>query len=139
MNSSQYDNDNKLLSNSDKTFTYDNNGNLTSESGSDGITTYTWDARNRLKSLALPNGQTVSFIYDFAGNLIRKNINGANPSSQEFVWDEITNVVHQKNSDSSQFSVLTGQSIDSHLAVVGTGQVDFGLTDTINSTTATTD
>jgi RHS repeat-associated protein len=136
----QYDNDNKLLSNSDKTFTYDDNGNLKTETGPEGTTTYTWDARNRLKSLALPNGQTINFLYDFAGNLIRKSVSGASPSSQEFILDELTNIAYQKNSDGSQMSILTGQSIDSHLAVVGAGgQVDFGLTDTINSTTATTD
>jgi hypothetical protein len=40
----------------------------------------------------------------------------------------------------SAFSVLTGQSIDDHLAVIGSnGQVDFGLPDAINSTVATVD
>ncbi len=138
---SQYDDDNKLTSNSNKNFTYDDNGNLTSEGTSrTDTTTYTWDSRNRLKSLALPNGQTINFLYDFAGNLIRKSVSGTSPSSQEFVLDELTNIAFQKNSDDSQFSILTGQGIDSHLAVVGAGgQVDFGLTDTINSTTATTD
>lgn len=135
-----YDNDNKLLSNSDKAFTYDDNGNLKIETGPEGTTTYTWDARNRLASISTPDGKTINFLYDFAGNLIRKSVSGANPSSQEFVLDEITNIAYQKNSDGSQMSILTGQSIDTHLAVVGAdGQVDFGLTDTVNSTTATTD
>jgi RHS repeat-associated protein len=59
---------------------------------------------------------------------------------QEFVLDELTNIAYQKNSDGSDLSILTGQAIDTHLAVVGSsGQVDFGLTDTINSTTATAD
>jgi RHS repeat-associated protein len=139
--SGNYDEDNKLLSNSDKTFSYDDNGNVKTESGPEGTTTYTWDSRNRLKSLALPNGQTISFLYDFAGNMIRKQVSGGGPTtSQEFVLDDLTNIAFQKNSDDSQMSILTGQGIDSHLAVVGSGgQVDFGLTDTINSTTATTD
>lgn len=136
----QHDNDNKLLSNSDKMFMYDENGNLETETNSEGTTTYTWDARNRLASIATPDGQVISFLYDFAGNLIRKSVDGASPSSQEYVLDELTNIAYQKNSDSSQMSILTGQSIDTHLAVVGaSGQVDFGLIDTINSTTATTD
>lgn len=136
-----YDNDNKLLSNSDKTFTYDDNGNLKTETGPEGTTIYTWDSRNRLKSLALPNGQTITFLYDFAGNMIRQQRSGGGPTtSQEFVLDDLTNVAYQKNSNGSAFSILTGQGIDSHLAVVAVGgQVDFGLTDTINSTTATTD
>lgn len=137
---SQYDNDNKLTSNSGKTFFYDDNGNVKTETGPEGTTTYTWDARNRLASMATPDGKTITFLYDFAGNLIRKSVSGASPSSQEFVLDELTNIAYQKNSDGSQMSILTGQSIDTHLAVAGAGsQVDFGLTDTINSTTATTD
>ena len=138
---SQYDNDNKLLSNSDKTFTYDDNGNLTAETGVEGTTAYIWDARNRLASISTPDGQIISFLYDYAGNLIQKIVSGTSASSsQEFVLDELTNIAYQKNSDGSQFSVLTGQGIDTYLAVVGTGgQVDFGLTDIINSTTATTD
>ena len=138
--SNSYDNGNRLTQSGAKTFAYDDNGNLTSETGLEGTTTYSWDARNRLASLTTPDGQTISFLYDFAGNLIRKSVSGANPSSQEFVLDEITNIAYQKNSDSSQLDILTGKSIDTHLAVVGSGgQTNFGLTDTINSTTATTD
>lgn len=137
----QYDgDDNRLLQNGSKTLSYDENGNLKTELGPEGTTTYNWDARNRLASIETPNGQTISFLYDFAGNLIRKSVSGASPASQEFILDELTNIAYQKNSDGSQMSILTGQSIDTHLAVVGAGgQVDFGLTDTINSTTATTD
>lgn len=138
--SGNYDNDNKLLSNNDKTFTYDDNGNVTTETGPEGTTTYTWDSRNRLKSLALPNGQTINFLYDFAGNMIRKQVSGGGPTtSQEFVLDDLRNISYQKSSNGSAFSTLTGQSIDEHFAIIGSGgQVNFGLTDTVNSTTATT-
>jgi RHS repeat-associated protein len=143
---SQYDNDNRLLQSGPKTFAYDDNGNLNSEIGPEGTKTYTWDTRNQLASITTPNGQTISFLYDFAGNLIQRRVSSPSVElSQNFVLDELTNVV-QKNRNGgslnggSLFSTLTGQWIDAHLAVSKSdGRVDFGLSDIINSTIATVD
>lgn len=53
------------------TLGYDPNGNLTS----DGTTTYTWDARDRL--IGISGGTTASFVYDALDRRIAKTINGA--------------------------------------------------------------
>src|SRR5262249_26237120 len=59
---------------------------------------------------------------------------------QTFVLDDITNVSYQASSDGNQFSILSGQFIDSHLATVRPGgQIEYALTDAINSTVATVD
>jgi RHS repeat-associated protein len=49
-------------------------------------------------------------------------------------------VAYVNRSDGDQYSVLAGQSIDDHLAVVhANGQIEYGLTDALNSTVATVD
>jgi len=139
--SSQYDKDNRLLQRDATTYSYDNNGNLIIEAGPAGLTTYTWDSRNRLQSIVTPTGQTTTFLYDFAGNLISQKDTGPGLNlSQNFVLDDLTNIAYQSNGNGDQFSVLTGQSIDEHLAIVRSGgQVEYVLSDAINSTIATVD
>ena len=53
------------------------------------------------------------------------------------VLDDLTNVAYQSNSDGAQLSILSGRSIDQHLAVVQPPGVHYGLPDAINSTVAT--
>lgn len=118
--------------------TYDANGNLAREGAA---TIYTWDSRNRLKSIARAGGQTTNFTYDFAGNLIVQAESGTSLNvTKYFVLDDLTNVAHQTASDGSSYSALTGRSIDSHLAIIqASGQVQYGLGDAINSTVAAVD
>jgi RHS repeat-associated protein len=66
-----------------KTFTYDANGNLTS----DGTRTFEWDARNQL--VAITNGTHRSeFAYDAYQRRVRivEKENGATESDTNFVW-----------------------------------------------------
>jgi len=122
-------------------YTYDDNGNVTSTTDSTGTTTYTWDSRNRLQSIAAPGGQKTAYLYDFAGNLISQTDSGpALNLTQNFVLDDVTNVAYITRSNGDSLSVLAGRALDAHLAVVHTnGQVEYGLTDAQNSTTATVD
>ncbi len=135
-----YDGANRLLQRGSSTYAHDENGNLTTESTSESTTTYRWDGRNRLKSVN--NGeQTTSFTYDFGGNLIAQADSGAGLNlTKRFVLDKLTNVAHQAASDGTAYSVLSGQSIDSHVAVASSnGQIEYGIADAINSTIATVD
>ena len=122
-------------------YTNDANGNRLTETGPAGVTTYVWDGRNRLQSMTTPDGITKTFRYDFAGNLIEQTTSGAGVDrSVHYVLDDLTNVVHQVDSEGAQMSVLTGRAIDQHLAVAKNGgQFEFALSDSINSTVATTD
>jgi len=136
-----YDDANRLVTRAGVTFTYDANGNLTSETGPTGATNYSWDSRNRLIRIAKSDGQTIDFQYDLAGNLIQQTDTGPTLNRvQTFVLDEITNVAYQSSTDGNIFSVLTGQSIDSHWATVRSdGEVEYVLVDAINSTVVTVD
>jgi RHS repeat-associated protein len=123
------------------TYVYDADGNLTSASNSSGTTQYTWDSRNRLQSIVAPSGQTTSFVYDFGRNLISRTDAGPVANlTQNFVLDALTNLAYISRSNGDNLSVLAGQSIDQHLAVIhSSGEVEYGLSDAINNTIATTD
>jgi RHS repeat-associated protein len=120
-------------------YTYDTNGNLITASSSSGTTTYIWDSRNRLQSISAP-GQTTTFLYDFAGNLIQQVNSGNLNLLKNFVLDGLTNVAYVTQSNGDNLSILAGPSIDRHYAAVHlSGQVEYGLTDAINTTVATVD
>ena len=129
---------NQLVQFGSITDAYDSNGNLVQEGNT---TAYTWDARNRLKSIVTVAGQTTNFTYDYAGNLIQQADSGASLNlTKSFVLDNSTNVAYEVASNGTSYSVLAGRSLDSHLAVVqSNGQTLFGLADGINSTIATVD
>jgi len=74
--SATYNAANHQLTFGGQSLTYDLNGNLTS----DGSTTYTWDARNRLVSLSGP-GVTASFQYDPLARRTRKVVNATTMGS----------------------------------------------------------
>lgn len=136
---SEFDTANRLLRRGDFTYAYDDNGNRTSETGPDGSTTYSWDARNRLQSVMSPDGVSTTFTYDFQDNLIsRKTTSPGVNVTENFLLDDLTNVVRQ-DGPGGQLSILTGRGIDQHLAVIRNGQAEFGLTDALNSTVAKTD
>jgi RHS repeat-associated protein len=117
---------------------FDSNGNLAQEGTTN---TYTWDGRNRLRSVVTSAGQTTTFRYDFTGNLLSQSDSGTSLNlTKSFVLDDLTNVAYETASDGTFYSVLAGRSIDNHLAIgQSNGQTLFGLTDGINSTVATVD
>jgi RHS repeat-associated protein len=118
--------------------TFDLNGNLARQGTA---ATYTWDGRNRLKSIVTPAGQTTNFTYDFAGNLLSQADTGTSLNlTKLFVLDDLTDVAYETASDGTSYSVLAGRAIDSHLSVSqSNGTTLFGLTDGINSTVAVAD
>jgi RHS repeat-associated protein len=127
----------RMLQRGAVTYTYDEEGNRLTETGPTGTTTYTWDTRARLQSIAFPDSTPASFRYDWAGNLIEKATTG---ETESYVLDEVTNVAYQANSAGLRLSVLSGTGIDQHLGVVkDDGSFELGLTNAINSTVATVD
>lgn len=135
------DSGNELLSNAGTTYTYDANDNRITETSASGTVTYTWDGRNRLSSIKDASGNITAMQYDFGRNLlgVSRSDSGASAAKQDFVVDALTNVVSLTDSSGAPVSVLTGQSIDSHLASLdAAGNVLFGIGDASGSTTAIT-
>jgi RHS repeat-associated protein len=87
MASATYDAANQLRQREASAFSYDNNGNLTS----DGTNTYQWDARNRLASITGP-GINASFLYDALGRRSGKIING---QAIQYLYDGVDVVQEQ--------------------------------------------
>jgi len=110
--------------------TYDLNGNLTS----DGTTTYTWDARDRLVALTGP-GVTASFNYDPLGRRPSKTING---TATSFLYDGL-NPVQEQQGGNPVANLLTGLGIDEYLTRTDAAGTQAFLTDALGSTIALTD
>ncbi len=68
-----YDANNRLTQTGSATYSYDNNGNLTSITGG---TSFTYDAHNRMSQANLPGGLVVQYTYNGDGLKIRR-IEGA--------------------------------------------------------------
>lgn len=81
--STGYNAANQLSTWAGATHTYDLNGNLTN----DGSKTYTWDSRNRLKTIA--GAATASFSYDAMGRRSGKTIAAA---TTNFLYDGVNPV-----------------------------------------------
>lgn len=124
---------NQILTRATSTFTHDANGNLTRESGPGGVTSYAWDGRNRLASLALPGGTNFEFSYDPEGMLLRYAENAAN---RAYLSDDLTNTADFRVG-STQYSVLSGRSIDDLAAVRSGDSSEYSHADAINSTVIT--
>jgi RHS repeat-associated protein len=132
---------NRLLRRGDVLYSYDKNGNRSREENikTGEAKSYEWDARNRLIALIESGGESTAFSYDFAGNLIRKTRTTPEATREiTYVLDVYSNIVAVIDSDGDSFGVLTGQTLDSHLAILRESKQQFPLVDAINSTVATT-
>ena len=67
---------NQYLTVGNATFTYDDNGNMTSRTDANGMTTYEYDVHLRLVRVVKPDGAEWSCQYDTLGNRTQVNDNG---------------------------------------------------------------
>jgi RHS repeat-associated protein len=102
LGSATYDNGNQIATWSGTSFTYDHNGNLTS----DGSKTYTWNARNELTGIA--GGVNAAFAYDGWGRRRSRTVGGA---TTHFLYDGL-NVVQELSSGVPSANMLTGLDLD---------------------------
>lgn len=103
----EYDDVNRLLSVENEigsqvlstySYTYDENGNITSVTDDAGITDYTYDPLDRLLTVDYPTGATVQYAYDVRGNRRTENASIATPLQlvetdyTYNVWDQLETV-----------------------------------------------
>ncbi len=76
---SVFDVANRLLEDDDFTYIYDANGNLETKTAKAGgaVTTYGYDAEDRLVQIDFPDLTTAAYRYDGLGRRIEKDVNGA--------------------------------------------------------------
>jgi RHS repeat-associated protein len=127
---------NELTSDSNASYTYDNNGNTLTEANSTGTTSYAWDFENRLTQVTLPNsGGTVTFTYDPFGRRIEK----VSPTATSiFVYDGDNLVETVNGSGGEVASYAQGQNIDEPLAMDRSGTIDYYEQDGLGSVTSLT-
>ena len=127
--SATYDDANQIASWAGTSFMYDNNGNLTS----DGVRSYSWNARNQLSSVTGPvNG---SFSYDGIGRRRSKTIGG---TTTQFLYDGL-NPVQEIAGGTPTANLLTGPVIDEYFTRADSSGVRTYLTDALGSTVALAD
>jgi RHS repeat-associated protein len=87
---------NPKLDDLDPIYTYDLNGNRTSMIDPTGLTTYSYDALNRLTSMTNNKGQTTTFSYDALGR--RTTMTHANGVVTNYTYDaasQLLSIAHQ--------------------------------------------
>ena len=120
---------NELTTWSDVSFTHDPIGNLASA----GLTSYTWDARNRLVSIT--GDRSASFQYRPEGLRSSKTIVA---SSTSFLYDGV-DVIGESPAGSPMTNRLLGPRIDETLASSSTSGTLIPLVDSLGSVVAATD
>jgi RHS repeat-associated protein len=129
MTSATYDAANRQVTLENDALTYDLNGNLTS----DGINSFTWDARNRLASIT---GESVAYFqYDAQGRRTSKIVNSAQTGFLHDGWTP----VQELNGSSVVASLLAGVGIDEYLTRADMNGTRYFLADSLGSTVALSD
>lgn len=118
---------NQVVSWSSQSITYDANGNLQS----DGLNTYTWDAKNQLVSIA--GAVNASFQYDPFGRRVSKTVNGATTA---YLYDGDTPLL-ELNGGMVTASNLPGAATDEVIQRTDTSGTVVLLPDALGSTLST--
>jgi RHS repeat-associated protein len=85
---STYDAQDRLLTSPGATYTYTNNGDLLTKVTSAGTATYAYDLRGALRSVALPSGDTVSYVIDGSSRRVGRTwTHGSQTVTQGFLYD----------------------------------------------------
>ena len=108
---------------------YDANGNLTS----DGSRAFTWDSRNRLKTIS--GATTASFGYDAFGRRSSRTVSG---SATSFLYDG-PNIVQELTGATVKATLLGGLGLDEIFRRTDAAGPRSYLTDGLGSTLAMTD
>ena len=129
VSSAVYDDYNRLTAWNGQGITYDENGNMLS----DGSRTYTWDTRDRLKTIS--GSSNASFKYDAMGRRLTKTINGTTTGYQ-YDGDNIVGEFSATNAPTANVSSL---GVDGWLSRTEGATSRQFLTDALGSVIATTD
>ena len=120
---------NELTSDSNWTYTYDDEGNRISKQNSTNRELYEWDYRNRLTSVTqqtYDTTQTIEYTYDYNNVWIRKTV-GTN--STIFIPENYQTVLQIDNNTITHHYLWTPQQQDKLLADTTTSGILWSLTD----------
>jgi len=127
VSSASYNANNQLTLWKGTNLTYDANGNLTS----DGINTYTWNARNQL--LSISGGTSASFQYDPFGRRVSKTIGG----TTQYLYDGANPV--QEISGTAVSANTLAEGVDEYFQRTDSSGARSFLTDALGNTVGLAD
>jgi RHS repeat-associated protein len=127
--SATYDDANQIATWAGTSFTYDANGNLTS----DGTNTYSWNARNQMSGIS--GGVSASFGYDAFSRRRVKTVNG---TTTQFLYDGL-NPVQELASGTPTANLLTGFNLDEYFTRTDGAGARYFLSDAQGSSVALAD
>ncbi len=130
--SAAYDAANRQIGFGGKQMNFDTNGNVTTITDSSGVTSFTWDARNRLIGTSGPGGNA-GFAYDVLDRRISKSINGVNT---DYEYDH-NDMIREVGGQSVTAIYLRSLTIDEAF-IRRTSANEFYLTDALGSSLALT-
>lgn len=128
---------NKLTNTSATTYTYDNNGNLTSMTDALGTTSLTWNKENQLTQVSLPAGLVVNYKYDALGRRIQRTTSAE--ADERYVYDGQDVLLDLDANGSVATTYLNGLGIDDKLRQTRSSGVSYYMSDHLGSTAALTD
>jgi RHS repeat-associated protein len=130
LGSATFDAANRMQAWDQQLMSYDLNGNLTS----DGLTSYSWNARNQLTGLT--GGTSASFAYDGTGRRRSKTISG---TTTTFLWDEFNLVQELDGGGTPTANLPMASAVDEILLRMDGAGASTLLMDGIGSTLALAD
>jgi RHS repeat-associated protein len=100
------------------TFTYTDTGQRETMTDASGVTSYSYDQRDRLTSKATPQG-TLTYTYDLAGNLLSMNSSNANGVSVSYEYDALNRlekvIDHRQSDAETTYEYDNVGNLDSYL------------------------
>ena len=113
---SVFDAANRLLEDEDFTYIYDANGNLETKTDkfTSAVTTYSYDAENRLIQIDFPDLTTASYRYDGVGRRIEKDAGGA---ITRYIYDREDIVLEYDGTNALLARYTHGPGIDEPLVM----------------------
>jgi len=132
-----FDAANRLSQDTDFTYAYDANGNLTSKTHklTKAVTAYAHDAENQLIQVSAA-GLTATYRYDALGRRIEKNVNG---TITRYIYNNRDILLELDNTNQVIARYTQGSNIDEPLAMLRNNQNFFYHADGLGSVTELTD
>jgi len=131
---------NQLTEDSNFTYQYDNNGNLTRKTPkvSGPFTSYEYDAENKLVRV-VTNGTTINYRYDGLGRRVEKEVINVTTNVTRYIYDNEDILLELDGSNNITARYTHGPGIDEPLILEKAGQSFFYHADGLGSITEITD
>jgi YD repeat-containing protein len=130
-----YDIGDRLLSTSGaspSTYTWDLNGNMLEKETPDGLTSYIYSARDKLKKVVLPDDQINLYSY-YPDSDLRFSTTDANNVTKKFFYEGSNVIEELDNYHGTTASYIEGLGIDQHIAKVAGGNVYAYISDPLGT------